>query len=202
MGRVRLLGLYLRARGVPYAATGLVTLLALTGWNAQWLGWTLPDVVLVFVTVLAAVLLAGSFATPSPELDASAALPWWRWRLGHTLISLALCALPLAVAVAFHRHGTLGLDPTTLRNTLGFTGLALLTATLTGARLSWTLPLTYALTSSIAWTMPAVTSSWARAALWPVLSPNTLVSWLPALAFGTLGTLLITTRGASPSAHD
>ncbi|SFE12221.1 hypothetical protein SAMN04487819_10844 [Actinopolyspora alba] len=191
----RFLRLYLRSRNVPAVAGGMVSLLVLSGWNGRWLGWTLPRVVLVFFVVLAAVLLAGSFATPSPELDAGAVVPWWRWHLGHALVGIAGCGVSLALAVFVHRHGTPGLDLAVLRDLLGFSGLALLTGALLGVRLSWTVPLAYAL---VAWVFSSVTAPWSRALLWPVLSPTAEVSWWAAIGLCGMGTTLIAVRGTTP----
>ncbi|MGJ7908639.1 hypothetical protein ACOQFL_19405 [Actinopolyspora sp. H202] len=172
----------------------MALLLLCGGWHGQWLGWTLPRVVLMFVVVLAAVLLAGSFATPSPELDAGAGAPWWRWHLGHALVGIVGSGVSLASVAFFHRHGTLGFDAVVLRDFLGFGGLALLTAALVGAWVSWTAPLTYAL---VTWVFSSVTAPWTRVLLWPVLSPTAEASWWLACGLCVLGTTLIAVRGTA-----
>ncbi|WP_139182876.1 hypothetical protein [Actinopolyspora xinjiangensis] len=174
----------------------MVLLLVLSGWNGQWLGWTLPRVVLVFVVVLAAVLLAGSFAAPSAELDAGACVSWWRWHLGHAVVGMAGCGVTLAIAVFFHRHGTLGFDLAVLRDLLGFSGLALSTGALAGVWFSWTAPFTHAL---ITWLFSSVTAPWGGVLLWPVLPPTAATSWWPAVGLCLLGTVLVAARGPIPA---
>lgn len=155
--------------------------------------------VLVLAAVLAAALLATGLATPSPELDTTAPLPWWRWRITHIALGLSVCALALAAAVAHHRHGGLGLDPAAARNMLGLGGLALLTATTAGARLAWTGPFAYTLA---AWAIPPSAATWMRIWQWPLLPSHAQLSWWPALALCATGTLAMTLRGPASQPND
>lgn len=190
----RLMILYLRSRGVAYTIPGLFALVVLTAWDSDWLDWAVQGVAVVFIAMLATILLTGGFSTPSPELDATASLSWWRWRAGHILAGLAICALPLAAAVAYHRHGGAALDPGTARNVLGLAGLAFLTAVFAGARLSWTVPFVYTV---VAWRIPPQSMAWAQVWRWPALPGNVELSWWPALGICAVGATLLAMHGAA-----
>jgi hypothetical protein len=199
----RALKLYVRSRGAPYAIAGVVLLSAIAVAARMWLSDLVQvehQVAVVFATMLAAVILGGSLGSPSPELDITAAFPWWRWRASHALVGLVLCVLPLAAAIGSSSADGAGIDSATVRNVLGFSGLAMLTAVLAGARLSWTVPLVYSL---IVWVLPAGGSPAMRVWRWPLLSDHTALSWWPALALCAASLVLVSTRAETNSlSHD
>lgn len=191
----RLVVLYLRSRGVPRAVLGfaaLLTAVALAGWDTEWLSWSFHAKVLIFATMLTAVLVGGGLGSPSPELDAAAPLPWWRWRLIHALTGLLSCAAALAT-VGYYTGGA-AFAPVAIRNVLGFGGLAALAAVVVGAGLSWTLPLAYVLVVQ----PPLSFSLWAQVVRWPMLAGDAALSWWPALGLCTVGLVVLSARGSTP----
>lgn len=190
----RLVVLYLRSRAVPRALLGLAALLslvALAGWEVAWLARVQAQV-LVFATMLAAVLVGGGLGSPSPELDATAPLPWWRWRATHALTGLLSSGAALA-AVGYYTGGA-ALAFVAIRNVLGFGGLAAIAAVAVGAGLSWSLPLTYALVVQL----PISFSVWAQILRWPMLHGDTEMSWWPALGLCAVGLVVLSACGSAP----
>jgi hypothetical protein len=189
----RLLGLYLRSRGVPYSLPGLLALLGLTAAAAERpLTRTLA---LLLGAALAAILLAGGFHSPQPELETASPLRWPAWRAAHIATGLTVCAVPLAAVMAIPDQAG-ALPAAMVRNVLGFTGLALLAALAAGARLSWTLPLGYAL---ISWRLPHTTSPAVRIWHWPELPSHNLLAWAAALTLAAAGAALLTIQGPKPT---
>lgn len=191
----RLVVLYLRSRGVPRAVLGfaaLLALVALAGWHAEGLPRFFHARVLIFTTMLTAVLVGCGLGSPSPELDAAAPLPWWRWRLIHALTGLFSSAAALAT-VGYYTGGA-AFAPVAVRNVLGFGGLAALAAVVVGAGLSWTLPLAYALVVQIA----LHASTWAAVVRWPMLAGDAALSWWPALGLCAVGLVVLSVCGSAP----
>lgn len=190
-GRARLAWLYVRSRRLPWLLAGLGVLLVLVGlsrWATQWPA-SVHDSISVFAATLAAVLLVGGCDTAADELDYTAALRWYRWRAVHLFAGLPVTIVPLALVT--HPHATV-LDLIMVRDVFGFTGLAALTAVLTGAALCWIAPLGYAL---IVWILPVAPLTGAQFWLWPVLTPDVAASWLVALVLFAAGSTLLTIRG-------
>ncbi len=99
----------------------------------------------VFLPLISSVAVGVSLRTPFPEVDGSAvrALAWYRTAQAAALGSIALLG---TIGMTQHLNGPIGMTAA-VRNLAGFTGLALVSAALVGARLSWLLPVASAMTA-------------------------------------------------------
>jgi hypothetical protein len=188
---LRLARLYLVSRRVlgcllVLAAAGIALRIAL-----HWLPRTGVFARQLPLTIEAGAAAAIGVTTRSPfgepEDTAGPWLPWLRLAASVVLAGAAFVALAAGAAGEHLADGTLGL----LRDLGGFTGLALLTATLAGGGLAWIGPLGYA-----AITLPALTGSWTTPWTWAARPPHDRGAAICAgLAFAA-GFALLTARGA------
>jgi hypothetical protein len=128
---------FLASRRAYAAAVWIVAAVLAARIAEHWTGRTPPaDVILPLVTaLLPAAVIAGSTGHPFGELERVAARPLAPLRLVHLglLVAVALTAVTV-------RHP----GSAAARDLVGLTGVALLTAAVLGAHLSWTVPLGYA----------------------------------------------------------
>lgn len=99
------------------------------------------QVTLMLVAVAAAAVVAGSTRTPFGEPEHAASSSLAVLRLAHLAAVTGTATVTLAVAAYGARYGVSA--AVILRNAVGLTGMALLTAALLGAHLAWTAPLAY-----------------------------------------------------------
>jgi len=138
----QLIGLHLRGR---QTGRGLVALAAIAAAVRASQPWTsgaglFPQVVLLLFAAAAATAVAAGTHNPFGEVEHTASSPLPLLRAAHLL---TLTGVALAVTAAAALTATYGIA--LLRNLVGFTGIALLTAGLLGAHLAWTVPLGYVL---------------------------------------------------------
>jgi hypothetical protein len=133
----RLVARFLASRRVYAAALWIVVAVLAARAAEHWTGRTSPaDVILPLVTaLLPAAVIAGSTGHPFGELERVTARP---------LAPLRLVHLSLLVAVALTTVTVRHPGSAAARDLVGLTGVALLTAAVLGANLSWTVPLGYA----------------------------------------------------------
>ena len=158
----RLAWLHLRSRRAPLGLTLIIAIAVILRALRHWTDGpgvsarTLPLV----LTVGAAAIIAASAQSPFADPERAT---WPPPRL--RLIQVGAFVLAAAGLLALAR---LGQDPfAAVRNLAGFTGLALITATITSALLAWITPLAYALYCSgqidaqavNLWSWPALPSS-------------------------------------------
>ena len=192
------LGIFLRSRGLPLAATTLLGIALLTALAAYAInayidpGRRVPIVALA--PMFAAAAIGASLHQYAPELDRTASVRLWPWRLGQLVALTVLAGLTLTVALPGHLE-TFG-PPAIVRNLLGATGLTAGAATVIGARLSW-LP-TFGYFSAV---YLASGNAYGRLAVvweWPVQPGLDAPSWIPALGAFLLGGALLVVHGARP----
>lgn len=194
---VRLARLHLASRRIPAG----VAALTLTGLTLRIvLRWTpasglysvlFPLIVAAGAACVTAVTAGGPFG--DTERAAGRLLPYLRLATVLTMISLTCCVL---AAGSFGGHLALGLMAL-LRDTLGLTGVALLTAVAAGANLSWTGPLAYLVLS-----IYAVGQYWTNPWIWadrPPADPGAAICAATVLAAGLAA---IAARGPADTSHD
>jgi hypothetical protein len=145
-------GLWLYARTRQSRVT-LAAIVACTGFGRLLGGTSLrlneaSAAVVPWVALLpaaAAVIAATSMATPTPVMERLAARRLRSVRSVHVLVLLA-CVVGAAVVTALGLPRPYGVAAA-VRNGIGFIGVGLLSGQVTGYRLSWILPLTWALAS-------------------------------------------------------
>ncbi|SDF76555.1 hypothetical protein SAMN05216553_103169 [Lentzea fradiae] len=175
---MRPLALYARSRGIPASLVAL-PVVALASWWMLHDPWTTLGASL---TALAAVLVVTTgLAGQDPELDASTALPWPVWRLGHLLVAAVLAAVAM---VAVQQFGDVRYELAFIvRDAAGLTGLAGLTAAVAGARMAAVAPVLWWAVAAI---MPPGDSLTWRITTWPLGSPDDAVTqWIAAVLFVT-----------------
>jgi hypothetical protein len=164
----RLLWLHLLSRTTPLALTLIAVIAAVLRAVQRWTeGTSVFAAMLPLVLVVgAAAVIATSTRSPFGEPE-RATYPLPRLRLIQIMTLLLAAAGLLGLA-------RLGHDPlSAIRNLAGFTGLALMTAAVIGAPLSWITPLAYAIYCGgpidirdiTLWSWPALPSSSVRATL-------------------------------------
>jgi len=185
----RLVWLHLRSRRAPLALTLITAIAAVLRLMQPWavgpgpFAGTLP---LALATGAAAIIAA---STQSPFADPERAT-WPAPRL--RLIQVAAFVLAAAGLLALAR---LGQDPlAAVRNLAGFTGLALITATVTSALLAWITPLAHALYCGGQIDAQAV-NLWS----WPALPSSNHTATLIALLLLGAGVTAITPFGSRDS---
>jgi hypothetical protein len=145
-----------------------------------------PEVCLLLITVAAAAIIAAATHNPfgEPELTASSPLPALRLTHLGILTAAATAALAIAASTAAYDAST----GTILRNLIGLTGIALLTAAVIGPHLAWTIPLGYVMycggqldvqTSNL-WTWPTQPASNQTAT---AIAAGLLIAGVTAVAF-------------------
>lgn len=145
--------LYARSRGAPTAGLVLLALCGSATWAGRWLAGrpslepaTARLPVTVALALAAAVVLAGTLHSPADEVERTTPRRWAGWRAGHAAAAALVAVLAVTPVLPAAAHGQHAL----VRNAVGLLGLALLTATALGPRLSWTLPLGYTATVYLA----------------------------------------------------
>ncbi|MEX1043864.1 MAG: hypothetical protein WD020_04445 [Acidimicrobiia bacterium] len=94
-----------------------------------------------FGPLVMAVVIGATVDEPAGEISVAAPRRLRLWTIGHVLAALTVAALCL-VPLGSYPDVDWGLAAA-LRNLAGFTGLALLTATVTGGVWAWTVPVAY-----------------------------------------------------------
>lgn len=188
-GAPRLLWLHLRSRRGSLALLLIAALaLALRALQPETSGQGEFAVLLPLVLAVAAAAVIAS-STHSPFADperAACRLPWLR------LFQVGALAVTAAGLLALAR---LGHDPfAAARNLAGFSGLALLTATVTDASLGWITPLAYAVYCGGPADVHAVTL-WS----WPALPSGSSAALAIALALLSAGVVAIMRAGPRES---
>lgn len=149
--------LYLRSRALPSTLAAFAVAAATAAYLTQPQGGPQKrELALVLAPLLVSAAIGAGLRSHSPDLDRTSARPWWPLRTAHLAGCTALAALTaLVVPVFAGAHAAYGADggheaEAIVRNVLGLTGLAALTAVLLGARLSWLPALLYALPAYLA----------------------------------------------------
>ncbi|MGW4301689.1 hypothetical protein ACWEHT_18210 [Streptomyces sp. NPDC004646] len=188
--------LYARSRSLPLTLSALMATTGFAVWASGLLDAYMDPArrvpVVALAPLLASAVIGVSLHTPSDELDRTAVRPWWSRRLAWLASLTALAALLLPLAVLGHPQ-TFG-PPAVIRNVLGCTGLAALSAVLLGARLSWLPAFAYVSAAYL-----ASSGAHGRAATlwaWPVQPGPQPAAWTAALLTFTAGTALYAVRGA------
>jgi hypothetical protein len=182
----RLLWLHLLSRRVPLALVLITATAAVLRAVQPWTEGTgeAAGLLPLVLIVAAASVIATSTGSPFGEPE-RATYPLPRLRLSHVLAILLAAAALLGLARLHH-------DPlSAIRNLAGFTGLALITARLIGASLSWITPLAYAIYCGGPIDIHAVTL-WS----WPALPSSNRAAGLIALLLLGAGCVAITHAGA------
>lgn len=210
VSKTRLVVLYVRSRRVGWAVLTLA-LLAVGSWvGSAWL-FAQPEFgigngslrpLLIFATFAAASVIGTSAGSPFGETERTAARPLPPLRFGH-LAALLLIAgsLLVSVLISFDLENVRSSHPVLalVRNLGGLVGLTLLTARLIGARLSWTVPLTFVMISYLTARLPDDTfAAWA----WHMQPGRDDLSWIIAVALGALGLSVVSRYGARDTAGD
>lgn len=179
---VRLLRLHLDSRRIRLAVALLVATAVTLRACAKWThGTSRPAQLLpILVTCAAAAVITAGTRSPFGEPE-RAGRPLPALRLLHVLTLLTAATVALAAADD---------SAPMLRNLAGLTGIALLTATVTGAPLAWTVPLGYVLICAGEIDLHQ-DPLWA----WPILPAGNLAAALAAAAFLVAGLTAITWRG-------
>jgi hypothetical protein len=186
----RLLQLHLRSRQAPGALV-LIAAIAVALRACQ--PWTrgvgvMPRMLALLLTVAAAAVIATSSHSPFGEPErVSHPLP--RLRLTHVLALLAVAVAALGLAHSDH-------PGIVVRNVAGLTGIALLTATITGGHLAWTAPLGYVVLCGGAMDLREE-SLWT----WPALAANNHTAIVIAVVLLAAGITAITMAGARDHLH-
>jgi len=142
--------LFLRSRRAGWAAFYLATLAALTAVLHLALSrgeedhLASPDgspsaLVLVFVPLAAALVIGVGAYGPFGEVERTASRSLSPLRFGHLAVLVLWAAATLSLLALSWDGGNLVF----MRNLAGFTGMALIASSLTGARLSWAPPFAY-----------------------------------------------------------
>jgi hypothetical protein len=182
----RLLWLHLLSRHTPLALILVITVAAVLRAMQPWTEGTgeFAGMLPLVLAVAAAAVVATSTRSPFGEPErATCSLPCLRLIQVTALLVTAAALLGLA---------RLGHDPlSAIRNLGGFTGLALMTAAVISAPLSWITPLAYAIYCGGPIDIRAVTL-WS----WPALPSNNDTAALIALLLLGAGITSITRTGA------
>ncbi|WP_306323114.1 MULTISPECIES: hypothetical protein [unclassified Streptomyces] len=187
--------LYARSRSAP-ATLALITATALFTLWAATLTETFIDpyrrIPLLALGPLAAASAIGtSLHQRAPELDRTAARPWWPTRLAHLLALTALAATTLALSVPGHSQefGAAAMA----RNVLGATGLTATATVLLGARLSWLPPTLYFGAVYLSYSAPGMKT--ATLWTWSMQPGPQRGAWAVALVAFMVGTMLYVAVG-------
>lgn len=160
----------------------MLPVVVLVAWSALHSPWTPLSASL---TSLAAVLvITVGLAGQDPELDASTAVPWPLWRLGHLLLATTLAAISVLLVQK------LGPEPFAaafvVRDTAGMVGLTGLAAAVAGARFAPAAPVLWWAVSAIMPTGQATSgqSMTTRIITWPLgPSDDPVTTWTAAALF-------------------
>ena len=127
-----------------------------------------------------------------PERATGRWLPWLRLAGCVALTGIAVGVLAAGAAAAHLDGGTVGL----LRDTAGFTGIALLTAA-AGGSLAWIGPVAY-----LAVTLAALEGHWTTPWTWPARPPHDRGAAICAALVFAAGVAVITVRGARDTSRE
>ena len=189
---VRLARLHLASRRVPASLLALAVVAVALRVVLHWTPAGGAYSVMFPLTGAAAAATVVGVTTHSPlgepELVAGQWLPWLRF--GAVLATAGAACGALALGAVGGRL-TLG-APALLRDLAGLTGIALLTAALLGAGLSWTGPLIYLVVS-----VYAVRQSWATPWLWSARPAHDRGAAICVVLVFAAGLAAVTVRGAS-----
>lgn len=195
--RLRLTRLFWASRRVPasvgvLAAVG-VALRVVLHWTPA--TGTYSVMFPLMVETAAASVVAVSTRSPfgEPERATGRWLPFLRLGTVIVLTCLAFGALAAGAAGGHLVTGSLGL----LRDVAGLTGVALLTAALTGGSLSWLGPLAYLVLS-----IYAVQESWTTPWLWPARPSGDRGATVCAALVFAAGTVVLALRGARETSRE
>jgi hypothetical protein len=195
---VRLVWLHLRSRRVPAALVALlacgVTLWA--GLNFHWFGTgdAAVEVLMLLAAGTAAIIVVTTHSPfGEPERSTGRWLPFLR--LG---LVLALCGAAIGLIAA---GAAVGYDPKTgvyladgilpvARNIMGFTGVGLLFALVTGGLLSWIGPLVYQAICQF-----ALIAGYTEPVTWAARPPTDRGGWIAAMVAFAVGLVAFTIRG-------
>jgi hypothetical protein len=173
---MRLLTLYLRARGVP-AAFGVMLVATLGFWAIGHHDPRLPALTIGLGVSVA----AGGLGGQDTDLDRTAAIAWAPRRALH-LAGIVAVMSGLVFAT------DLSVGEVIVRDCVGLTGLAALGAALLGRQLAWCPPVT--------WTLCSITSLVPdEIVAWLVQPPGTTAATLTAAVLGIAGTACYTVSG-------
>jgi hypothetical protein len=128
-----------------------------------------------------------------PERATGRWLPWLRLAGCVALTGIAVGVLAAGAAAAHLDGGTVGL----LRDTAGFTGIALLTAAAAGGSLAWIGPVAY-----LAVTLAALEGHWTTPWTWPARPPHDRGAAICAALVFAAGVAVITVRGARDTSRE
>ena len=205
----RLLTLYLRSRHAGWTLL-VVALMAPCSWaGTAWL-ISLPEVglgrgalvpLLAFVTLMAASVISAGSGSPFGDVERTVARPLPPLRFCHLAGLLSAAAVLLAATLISFDLADAWPDPlpALLRNLAGFFGLALLTARLVGARLSWIVPAAFGMGAYLAARRPDDSfAPWA----WQMQPGLNGLSWTVALLLFAVGLVLVCLYGAREPAEE
>ncbi|MEJ5913134.1 hypothetical protein [Pseudokineococcus sp. 1T1Z-3] len=192
------LWLYLRARHVGWVAMALLLLTAASWWATGWLStrtyfggaWARPPVV-GLSPLLAAVLVSATLVGADTDLDRTAPRITAQWRAVHATTA-ALIPTVLLALVATDTPQTFG-SYALMRNSLGLTGIVLLTATIIPTVLAWAPALTYVLVAYLA--APRTPTAAAQWWAWPIQPGGPDPSWIVATSLLAAGLAAYTRYG-------
>lgn len=192
---MKLLALYMRSRGFPVAVLVVAAVSLLAARTAAYLVG-LPQFdgmarlpAAVAAALGAAVILATTLHSPTPELEATCPSPWRAWQGAHALVLLVTGVALLAPALPATTYGMGVL----LRDLVGLLGLALLAALVVGPRLAWTLPCAYSATVYLS----AGAGDTGLRSVWAFQQQpaGSTAAWLTAVILGAAGLLAWTALG-------
>lgn len=192
--------LYIRSRALPLTAVALAGIVLVAAGAAHWLetrpyfDHTARIPVVVLAPLLASAAIGTSLHAPSDELDRTGVRRWWPRRLLHLLVLTVLTTGALALVVPGHPEAFGG--PAMVRNALGATGVAVASAALIGARLSW-LPMTV-YGGAIYLAAPRTPGGAAAVWAWTMQPGPQAGAWAVALTAYAVGAVLLAVRGARP----
>jgi hypothetical protein len=195
--RLRLIRLHLTSRRVPagvgaLAATG-VALRIVLHWTPATGGYSVLFPLIVGTAAASVVAVSTRSPFGEPERATGRWLPFLRLGSVMLLTGVALGALAAGTAGG---HLALGI-PGLLRDVAGLTGVALLTAVVTGGSLSWMGPLTYVVLS-----IYAVQERWATPWFWPARPPGDRGAAVCAALVFAAGAAVIAGWGARDSSGE
>ncbi|MGW6458478.1 hypothetical protein ACWF94_21615 [Streptomyces sp. NPDC055078] len=197
--------LYARSRGLPVTLGVLAATVVCVFWRVASMSsagsadsagssWdpALEKPLVIVGPLLVAAAIGTSLYTYSDELDRTSVRPWWPRRLTQLagLTAASAAALGIAMPGATEEFGAGAM----VRNTLGVVGLAVLSAVVIGARLSWAPPLAYLATIYLG--VQGAGSRWTAVWAWPLQPGPGTASWVTALLLLATATIAYTVFGA------
>ena len=194
---LRLVRLHAASRRVLICLLVLVACAAALRTALHWLPHTgvLSRQIPLIIEAGAAAVIGVTTRSPfgEPERATGRWLPWLRLALPVALTGAAVGALAAGSASAHLAYGSVGL----LRDTAGFTGIALLAAAVLGGALSWIGPIAY-----LGVTLPALSGGWTTPWIWSARPPHDHGAAICAALVFAAGVAVITARGARDSTRE